>query len=379
MNSSDHPLPEAPGQHRPRAKSNFSFRSHHSNKSSGSHPKITLAETHDEKESRRLHGKADPSMAITEAEPSAVASGVKTSLAPIRAIQHRDKQGNPIADPDRSNPTRSRWERPLDTIRSFEAAIDGGYSRKSYMRKDSAEALTQTRRSSYYANQGPTDDRSRYHQNSYYGARSYPRRPESTQMERPGGMGRPDSYYGMDNGGPNNAYYPNQARHPRAANGVYPAPGGQPSYETVTTASGSGSSLEPAGYLTDPSSDNSSLDRMAAVAAAKEKPSETYGLDGFGQIPQFAPPGSHLELQYSWNGAQQQQQRQGNGYSNQGATPPPPPQKGGMGVTAPIRRVPIKLGSTGGNAGPSIPTPTKPVAAAEKRKSWFGRRFSRAA
>lgn len=34
------------------------------------------------------------------------------------------------ADPDRSNPTRNRWERPLDTIRSFEAAIDGGYSNR---------------------------------------------------------------------------------------------------------------------------------------------------------------------------------------------------------------------------------------------------------
>jgi hypothetical protein len=83
---------------------------------------------------------------------AAVASGVKSSLLPIRAIQHRDNQGNPIgtsvlfhpssnadvstwtADPDRSNPTRSRWERPLDTIRSFEAAIDGNYSRKSYLR-----------------------------------------------------------------------------------------------------------------------------------------------------------------------------------------------------------------------------------------------------
>lgn len=39
-----------------------------------------------------------------------------------------------IADPDKSNPTRNRWERPLDTIRSFEAAIDGGYSRKSLYR-----------------------------------------------------------------------------------------------------------------------------------------------------------------------------------------------------------------------------------------------------
>lgn len=35
------------------------------------------------------------------------------------------------ADPDRSNPTRPRWERPLDTIRSFEAAIDGVYTRKN--------------------------------------------------------------------------------------------------------------------------------------------------------------------------------------------------------------------------------------------------------
>jgi hypothetical protein len=189
---SNHPLPAPPGQQqyqqyqqqqqqqqrpepqRPRAKSGFSFRSNHSHKSSGSSGhKIDLHETHEEKQSRRLTTKADPSMAITEAEPcecnialldtllvrlglmfyvAAVASGVRSSLAPIRAIQHRDNQGNPIgwfiqncihtsvlihsatADPDRSNPTRSRWERPLDTIRSFEAAIDGNYSRKSYMR-----------------------------------------------------------------------------------------------------------------------------------------------------------------------------------------------------------------------------------------------------
>lgn len=32
------------------------------------------------------------------------------------------------ADPDLSNPTRPRLERPLDTIRSFEAAIDGTYA-----------------------------------------------------------------------------------------------------------------------------------------------------------------------------------------------------------------------------------------------------------
>jgi hypothetical protein len=37
------------------------------------------------------------------------------------------------ADPDLSNPTRPRWERPLDTIRSFEAAIDKEYKRRSQL------------------------------------------------------------------------------------------------------------------------------------------------------------------------------------------------------------------------------------------------------
>lgn len=63
-------------------------------------------------------------------------------------MQHRDRYGNlisallvpeisilqeadpPLADPDRSNPTRPRLERPLDTIRAFEAAIDGSYERR---------------------------------------------------------------------------------------------------------------------------------------------------------------------------------------------------------------------------------------------------------
>lgn len=37
------------------------------------------------------------------------------------------------AEPDLANPTRPRWERPLDTIRSFEKAIDSGYKRRSSM------------------------------------------------------------------------------------------------------------------------------------------------------------------------------------------------------------------------------------------------------
>lgn len=37
------------------------------------------------------------------------------------------------ADPDLTNPTRHRWESPLETIRGFEAAIDRDEHRGSYV------------------------------------------------------------------------------------------------------------------------------------------------------------------------------------------------------------------------------------------------------
>lgn len=59
------------------------------------------------------------------------------------------------ADPDRSNPTRNRFERPLDTIRAFEAAIDGGYNRNSILRSDSESVANWSRRGSYYGSKYP--------------------------------------------------------------------------------------------------------------------------------------------------------------------------------------------------------------------------------
>jgi hypothetical protein len=119
---------QQPPASKPRA---FSFHSDKSHRSGNG--KSDLTETPAQKEAQRLHSKADPTLAISEATPAEVAM-TQSSLASLRSIQHRDAYGNPIADPDKSNPTRSRWERPLDTIRSFEAAIDGGYNRKSMMR-----------------------------------------------------------------------------------------------------------------------------------------------------------------------------------------------------------------------------------------------------
>jgi hypothetical protein len=177
------------------------------------------------------------------------------------------------------------------------------------------------------------------------------------------GMARPDSYYNNgDNGaGPSNSYYPNRARYPRTASephfntggGVYPPNGNPQSYETVTT--GSGSSGDPAGYSTDPSSENSSMDRVAPLPP--KDPAENYGLAGFGNTPQYG-----LNDHYVSNGGPVQQ---GNGYQYQG--PPPLPRK----ESAP--RVPIRLGATSGNAQATEKRPE----GAEKRKSWLGKRFSK--
>jgi hypothetical protein len=184
-------------------------------------------------------------------------------------------------------------------------------------------------------------------------------------------MARPESYYNTgDNQGPSNGYHPNRARYPRTAtepsfnkyNGsVYPINGMQQSYETVATGSGSGSSGEPVGYTTDPSSENSSFDRVLPLPP--KEPTETYGFEGFGNNPQYLPPGSGLEDRYGSQGAQQQ----GYGYENQGS----PVARNQSGIPP---RVPIKLGMTSGNAQPP---PVQRPAAAEKRKSWFGKRFSR--
>lgn len=206
------------------------------------------------------------------------------------------------------------------------------------------------------------DDRPRYAQNGYYGgARSQSHRPDSQFTDNR------QSYYNNDNGGPSNGYAPNRARYPRTASepqfnngqGVYPAPGNQHSYETVTTASGSGNS-DPAGYSTDPSSENSSVDRITPLPPMKDL-GESYGFNGFGNTPQNLTPGFN---QYSINGSNGAQ-RQGNNYQNQGQ-----PQVPRKEINGP--RVPMKLGKSNGNAQNERPSPV------EKRKSWFGKRFSKA-
>jgi len=129
-----------------------------------------------------------------------------------------------------------------------------------------------------------------------------------------------------------------------------------------TGTNGSGSSGEPLGYSTDPSSENSSLDRMQGGPPIPEH-MDNYGFNGFENSPQ-----ANLR-NYSQNGYGDQY-GPGGGYQGQNG-PPPVPRAQTQPQTQP--RVPIKLGGGSGNAGPTVYEPPKP----EKRKGWFGKRFSK--
>ncbi|KAK5663344.1 hypothetical protein OQA88_3772 [Cercophora sp. LCS_1] len=376
------PVKQPPVTQRPVAQSrksrSFSFRS---DKSHGSH-KYDLTETHAEKDAKRLHTKADPTLAMNEAEPAEVAATGKSSLAPLRSIQHKDAFGNPIADPDRSNPTRSRWERPLDTIRSFEAAIDGQYSSRRSMLRSDNESINfgNNRRNSYYGN-----NNGRFSHDSYYGSRPpsmmYGARGDGgvhSQYDlRQSGYGQRDTYY--DQQGPGNSYHPapGQGRRgyprmsseppfgrPHQQQPEYQIPSNHRSYETVASASGSGTSgeREPSGYQTDPtSSDNSSIERVQAAPKPQPppQPMNDYGI-GFSQSSSYGPGAFTVGLQdptpTNSNGKQPIYP------PNYAGAPPPVPQKG----PAPVLRKPTAVEQVQQRPAPP-----------EKRKSWFTRRFSK--
>lgn len=167
--------------------------------------------------------------------------------------------------------------------------------------------------------------------------------------------------------------------------GVYPVHGYQRSYDTVTSASGTGSnSTEQWGNSTDPSSDNSSIERMPPPP--KPDLGEAYGFSGFGGAPDLQ---SSNYSNYLANGNQvpdgNQHVQQGQGVSSHpgmvalamgryepagNEVPPVVPPKAPPHVSNESTvRMPIKLGES------TTPSPSPP-AKTEKRKSWF-RRFSR--
>ncbi len=225
-----------------------------------------------------------------------------------------------------------------------------------------------------------------------------------------------DSYYdqgGYNNGGAyGNGAGPNGAgprqRYSRVASepqihghlggrpgeqNIYPVPNNHRSYETVASGAGSGTSGEPAGYQTDPtSSDNSSIERRQSPS----KPLTMMGPAPPQHQPQMNNGGpSGYNNQSGYNAGYNQAGYSNGGYNNGGYG-------GGYGGPKQAGPAPIQLSSAPQyqqqqQQGGMLPQPAKNVitrkptnlsnvrsvqslnttAGNDKRKSWFARTFSR--
>ena len=274
-----------------------------------------------------------------------------------------------------------------------------------------------SRRSSYFGGEYPHPTRPRTGTNKATG--DIGPSPPRHSMHGGGGGG----YYGSQNGfsqhsmnGPPRAsrYANNRMQSESQLYGrPYPQPqhGYHQSYDTVNTGMTNGSdSTGPWANSTDPSSENSSLDRVTAMT----KP-QTPGMDGYGQYPSNGYNGPIMEEQgpnaygaYTeqndfapHNGmggrqdgfaAQQSHYAQQDGYGRQDGygmpngsgmhNPPygrtngaplvqqPPPANGGR------RPIPLNSGAYGMRSPDPLP-PTTRQEPAQKRKSWLKRRFSK--
>lgn len=177
---------------------------------------------------------------------------------------------------------------------------------------------------------------------------SYHEPPQAAYGPQPGGGG----HGGYTNGG--GAPYSNRPHGSRShlsphgnrrePNDVYTLQNRDRSYETVTSASGSGISGDQGSYRTDPSSDNNSVDRASPPKPAV--PAHDYGI-GFNNMTTHQPAAFTV------------------GPTTSGSRIRKKPVPGAVGAPATGPSVPPK--------GPPVVAPANPP----KRKSWLFRRFSK--
>lgn len=154
----------------------------------------------------------------------------------------------------------------------------------------------------------------------------------------------------------------------------------QQTYDTATQGSGSGGShgTEPWNASTNPSSENSSVDRFQqAHLQQPPKPDlgETYGFSGFGGAPQGLEYNQDPAAVVGYaNGPDRRPVAR-----NEGPPPPPPPHdyaRNQAGMRQPVRGASL-LQKPRAATFDSSGSPQQRPATQEKRKSWLMRRFSK--
>lgn len=200
-----------------------------------------------------------------------------------------------------------------------------------------------------YSNRG-------HDQGGYYG-RGSQSRPDS-YVDNYGGS-NPQQYnsnypYNNNNNGGRQQrqrpYYEQDYRNSYGNNGqnLYPQQGYQKSYDNVTAGSGSGSNTDQWGNSTDPSSVNSSMDRLQQQQQQERQFADSYGFNGSNAGPQ-------VDNGYAYNGAG------AGGYE--------------QAVPAPVAKDPNSGGPVGGTLQKNAVNSSSD--GGEKKKSWLKKRFSK--
>jgi len=349
---------------RPRSKSGFSVASDKSDSTRRS-ANNKLRESHDEKRKHHLSEttKANPNAAMNELQPIAQQLE-KATIGSLREGAYTDIYGNPITDPDLSNPTRRRTERPLETIRSFEAAIDGEYKRQ----RDRPESMVRTE-------SAPDGyDYSSRRSSSHWGGGYDQQNGNGSRFSNVGG------YYNQrgshDNGGHPRRYQYNNARQhsdpalnrQNNAQGVYPSPNYGQSRDTVNTGGSNGSASDQWQNSTDPSSENSSVERMKADGY---DPQYAHQYGGPGSREPISEEGNYTYGNgQAYNPGYMNGQNATSGYFGQGNNGVPAPPVPPKAMNQSVPRQLIKLDQPPATGHPSLQDQTK-------RKSWLRRTFSK--
>lgn len=274
---------------------------------------------------------------------------------------------------------------PLVMVRKYDISCTS--TKLTRVSEPADGAAGYSRRSSFA---GGPDYSSRGYNNGYNGGPSSFRGQGSRQDFYPPGPPamRPNPY--------RHSTVPQASTYGHHDHGVYPGPSYRESYDTVNTGGSSGSPSDPWGNSTDPSSENSSLDRTHnGNGNGKMVYNDAYG------SPHGMPMRDAIKEEYGYDGhdypAGQQWQPPAQGayrngpaaFADRTSMAPPPPPKHQIPQQQSTRQ-PIPLGrvSTAGS-GPapssgarlSKSTSNRPQIQqqqnGEKRKSWLSRRFSR--
>jgi len=224
-----------------------------------------------------------------------------------------------------------------------------------------------SRRSSGFFGNSPNNQSRGFQEGGYYGNRNSGNRPDSFIDQY---TGQNQQMPGQGRGFRQNPRLNSEPMLNSGRNGqhVYPSHSYQQSYDTVNSAGSGSYQTDPYGNSTDPSSENSSLDRIHQLPKQNEQQmGDSYGFIGFGanQHPQqdnFSNgTGPYGRGGYGTPGPSGQHR-----YEAPQERPMPPPKE--------TPRVPIKLDSQPGSSPLARQVSDSPT---EKRKSWFKRRFSK--